>query len=134
MFAVILILVLLVAAIGNVIITLAASAGTGAAIVAWVTVGILSAPLSSLGAAVVYFELRSRSSAQETSIAEWNATSAAELLRPGLLEGVSIVLAGPAGDTFGGRIGAHGVSAASGTGRRRRSALGEPVRVPAPGR
>jgi len=67
-FAVILILVVLVGAAGNIIDALAASAGTGVGIVARVIVGVLSAPLSALAAAVLYFELRARSGAQETSI------------------------------------------------------------------
>jgi len=66
-FAVILILVVLVGAAGNVIDALAASAGTGAGIVARVIVGVLSAPLSALAAAVLYFELRARPAAQDPS-------------------------------------------------------------------
>ena len=67
-FAVILILVVFVGAAGNIIDALAASAGTGAAIVARVVVGVLSAPLSALAAAVLYFELRARAAAQETPL------------------------------------------------------------------
>ena len=62
-FAVILALVVFVGAAGNLIDAAAASAGTGAGIVARVIVGVLSAPLSALGAAVLYFELRTRSRA-----------------------------------------------------------------------
>jgi len=64
-FAVIMIMVVLVGAAGNIIDALAASAGTGAGIVAQVIVGVLSAPLSALAAAVLYFELRDRSTARE---------------------------------------------------------------------
>jgi hypothetical protein len=64
-FAVILALVVLVGVAGNLIDAGAESAGTGAGIVARVVVGILSAPLSALAAAVLYFDLRARSSAQQ---------------------------------------------------------------------
>ena len=67
-FAVILILVVLVGAAGNIIDALAASAGTGVGIVARVIVGVLTAPLSALAAAVLYFELRVRSEAQESPL------------------------------------------------------------------
>ncbi len=67
-FAVIMILVVLVGAAGNIIDAVAASAGTGAGIVARVIVGVLSAPLSALAAAVLYFELRARSAAQDTPL------------------------------------------------------------------
>ena len=67
-FAVILILVVLVGAAGNIVDALAASAGTGAGIIARVVVGVLTAPLSALAAAVLYFELRARSAAPETPI------------------------------------------------------------------
>ena len=63
-FAVILALVVLVGAAGNLIDAAAESAGTGAGIVARVVVGVLSAPLSALAAAVLYFDLRARSAAQ----------------------------------------------------------------------
>ena len=62
-FAVILALVVLVGAAGNLIDAAAESAGTGAGIVARVVVGVLSAPLSALAAAVLYFDLRARSAA-----------------------------------------------------------------------
>lgn len=68
-FAVIMILVVLVGAAGNIIDALAGSAGTGVGIVARVIVGVLSAPLSALAAAVLYFELRVRSVARDASIA-----------------------------------------------------------------
>ena len=55
-------------------------------------VGVLSAPLSALAAAVLYFELRARSTAAADA-RRVNAMASAELLRPGLLEGVSIMLA-----------------------------------------
>ena len=63
-FAVILALVVLVGAAGNLIDAVAESAGTGPGIVARVVVGVLSAPLSALAAAVLYFDLRARSAAQ----------------------------------------------------------------------
>jgi len=62
-FAVLLALVVLVGAAGNLIDAAAESAGTGAGIVARVVVGVLSAPLSALAAAVLYFDLRARSAA-----------------------------------------------------------------------
>ena len=67
-FAVIIIMVVLVGAAGNIIDALAASAGTGAGIVAQVVVGVLSAPLSALAAAVLYFELRARSAEPDPMI------------------------------------------------------------------
>ena len=67
-FAVIMILVVLVGAAGNIVDALAASAGTGAGIIARVLVGVLSAPLSALAAAVLYFELRTGSEAHETTL------------------------------------------------------------------
>jgi hypothetical protein len=67
-FAVIMILVVLVGAAGNIIDAVAASAGTGVGIVARVIVGVLSAPLSALAAAVLYFELRARSAEQDTPL------------------------------------------------------------------
>lgn len=67
-FAVIMILVVLVGAAGNIIDAVAASAGTGAGIVARVVVGVLSAPLSALAAAVLYFELKARSAEQDTPL------------------------------------------------------------------
>jgi len=69
-FAVIVILVVLVAVVGNVIVAVAASAGTAVGIVAWVIVGVLSAPLPALGAAVMYFELRTRVAAHEAPLAD----------------------------------------------------------------
>ncbi len=92
-FAVIIIMVVLVGAAGNIIDALAASAGTGAGIVARVVVGVLSAPLSALAAAVLYFELRARSAEPDPLLRRVSAFSTSELLRPGLLEGVSIMLA-----------------------------------------
>ena len=68
-FAVILILVVLVGAAGNIVDALAASAGTGAGIVARVVVGVLTAPLAALAAAVLYFELRARAAAQDAPTA-----------------------------------------------------------------
>ncbi len=67
-FAVIMILVVVVGAAGNIIDAVAASAGTGVGIVARVIVGVLSAPLSALAAAVLYFELRARSAEQDTPL------------------------------------------------------------------
>ena len=75
------------ASIGNVIDALAASAGTGVGIVAWVVVGVLTAPLSALAAAVLYFELRARAAAPEPLDPRVSAVASAELLRPGLLRG-----------------------------------------------
>jgi hypothetical protein len=57
-FAVILLLVILVGVITLLLEALAAAAGTGAGIVVRVIVGILTAPISSLAQAVLYFELR----------------------------------------------------------------------------
>jgi hypothetical protein len=62
-FGVILALVVLVGVAGNLIDVAAESAGTGAGIVARVVVGVLSAPLAALAAAVLYFDLRARSRA-----------------------------------------------------------------------
>jgi len=68
-FAVILILVVLVGVAGNIVVALAGAAGTGVGIVAWVIVGILTAPLSALAAAVLYYDLRARSGAQDAPLA-----------------------------------------------------------------
>jgi hypothetical protein len=57
-FAVILLLVILIGVITIVLEALAAAAGTGAGIVVRVIVGILTAPISSLAQAVLYFQLR----------------------------------------------------------------------------
>jgi hypothetical protein len=57
-FAVILLLVILVGLVSFVIEAIANSAGTGVGLVVRVIVGILTAPISSLAAAVLYFELR----------------------------------------------------------------------------
>ena len=57
-FAVILLLVVLVSVVSFVIEGIANSAGTGVGLVVRVVVGILTAPISSLAAAVLYFELR----------------------------------------------------------------------------
>jgi hypothetical protein len=57
-FRVILLLVILVALVSGVIEAVADSAGTGVGLVVRVIVGILTAPISSLAAAVLYFELR----------------------------------------------------------------------------
>jgi hypothetical protein len=57
-FGVILVLDLLVFVVAAVIELVAASAGAGAGIVAEVIVGVLTAPVSALAAAVLYFKLR----------------------------------------------------------------------------
>ncbi len=57
-FGVILLLVILVVVVSGVIEAVADSAGTGVGLVVRVIVGILTAPISSLAAAVLYFELR----------------------------------------------------------------------------
>jgi hypothetical protein len=57
-FGVILVLDVLVVIVGSGIELAAESAGSGVGIVARVIVGVLSAPLSALAAAVLYFELR----------------------------------------------------------------------------
>jgi hypothetical protein len=57
-FAVILLLVILVGVVTLLLEGVAAAAGTGVGIVVRVIVGILTAPISSLAAAVLYFELR----------------------------------------------------------------------------
>lgn len=57
-FAVILLLVILVGVVSFIIEAVANSAGTGVGLVVRVIVGILTAPISSLAAAVLYFELR----------------------------------------------------------------------------
>jgi hypothetical protein len=57
-FAVILLLVIVVGVVSFIIEAIASSAGTGVGLVARVIVGILTAPISSLAAAVLYFELR----------------------------------------------------------------------------
>ena len=59
-FRVVLILDVLVVVGTFVIVGIAQSAGTGAALVVRVIIGILSAPLPALGAAVLYFELGGR--------------------------------------------------------------------------
>jgi len=62
-FGVILVLDVLVLAIAFLIEGVAASAGTSPGIIAEVVVGVLSAPLSALAAAVLYFRLRGPSAA-----------------------------------------------------------------------
>ena len=57
-FAVILTLVLMIALAGSAITLAAESAGTAVGLVVRVVIGVLIAPLSSLAAAVLYFELR----------------------------------------------------------------------------
>jgi hypothetical protein len=57
-FAVILLLVILVGVVTILLEALAAAAGAGAGIVVRVIVGILTAPISSLAQAVLYFQLR----------------------------------------------------------------------------
>lgn len=57
-FGVIFALVILVAILGNGIQLAAEAAGTGVAIVAGVVIGVLTAPLAALAAAVLYFDLR----------------------------------------------------------------------------
>jgi hypothetical protein len=57
-FAVILLLVILVGVVSLIIEAVANSAGTGVGLVARVVVGILTAPISSLAQAVLYFQLR----------------------------------------------------------------------------
>ncbi len=57
-FAVIFVFTILVVILAGAIEVAAASAGTGAGIIARVVVGVLTAPLSALGSAVLYFELR----------------------------------------------------------------------------
>jgi hypothetical protein len=56
-FGVILVLEVAIAVVAAVVEVAAESAGTGTGIVARVVVGVLTAPLSALGAAVLYFEL-----------------------------------------------------------------------------
>jgi hypothetical protein len=57
-FAVILLLVILVGVVSFLIEAVANSAGTGVGLVVRVIVGILTAPISSLAQAVLYFQLR----------------------------------------------------------------------------
>jgi hypothetical protein len=57
-FGVIAILEILIGAVGFVIEAAAASAGSGAGLVARVVVGVLTAPLTALAASVMYFDLR----------------------------------------------------------------------------
>jgi hypothetical protein len=57
-FAVILLLVILVGVVSFLLEAVADSAGTGVGLVVRVVVGILTAPISSLAAAVLYFQLR----------------------------------------------------------------------------
>ncbi len=61
-FGVIFALFILVVVVSGVIEAAADSAGTGVGIVVRVIVGVLTAPISALAAAVLYFELRGRSS------------------------------------------------------------------------
>jgi uncharacterized protein UPF0259 len=65
-FGVILVLFILVIALGSAIELAADSAGAGVGLVVRVIIGVLSAPLSALAAAVLYFELRG-SSVEETA-------------------------------------------------------------------
>lgn len=57
-FAVILLLVILVGIVSFVVEAIASAAGEGVGLVAWVVVGILTQPISSLAEAVLYFDLR----------------------------------------------------------------------------
>ena len=92
-FAVIIIMVVLVGAAGNIIDALAASAGTGAGIVAQVVVGVSERP--PVGARRRRPVLRTAGPLGRAgpTAPRVSAFSTAELLRPGLLEGVSIMLA-----------------------------------------
>jgi hypothetical protein len=63
-FAVIFVLGILVVIVGSAIELTADSAGAGVGIVARVIVGVLTAPLSALAAAVLYFELRGASAGE----------------------------------------------------------------------
>ena len=71
-FGVVLVFFLLVIVIGTTLEFLAAALSTGAGIAVSVIVGVLTAPLSALAAAVLYFELRGPRSA-ETAIANPDA-------------------------------------------------------------
>jgi hypothetical protein len=65
-FAVILLLVILVGVVSFLIEAVADSAGTGVGLVVRVIVGILTAPISSLAAAVLYFQLRGSPASADT--------------------------------------------------------------------
>ena len=68
-FAVILILVIVVAVFSGVVELIADSAGAGVGLVVRVVVGVLAAPISALAAAVLYFDLRGASvGATSTSV------------------------------------------------------------------
>ena len=66
-FAVILLMVILVAVISFVIEAVAASAGTGIDLLVRVVVGILTAPISALASAVLYFQLRGPAAREDTA-------------------------------------------------------------------
>ena len=76
-FGVILVLYVAVAVVAAALEFGAESAGTGAGIVARVVLGVLTAPLSALGAAVLYFELLRvrREVTPEAAVAEPQAAS-----------------------------------------------------------
>lgn len=65
-FAVILLLVILVPVVGGAIEVAADAAGTGVGLVVRVVVGILTAPISALAAAVLYFDLRNAQAGEGT--------------------------------------------------------------------
>jgi uncharacterized membrane protein len=66
-FGVVLVFFLLVIVVGMTLEFLADALGTGAGIAVTVIVGVLTAPLSALAAAVLYFELRGPRSAETTT-------------------------------------------------------------------
>jgi hypothetical protein len=73
-FGVVLVFFLLVVGVGMTLELLAAALSTGAGIVVTVVVGVLTAPLSALAAAVLYFELR-RPREAETAATDPGATA-----------------------------------------------------------
>ena len=66
-FAVILLMVILVSVISFAIEAVAASAGTGIDLLVRVVVGILTAPISALASAVLYFQLRGPATREDTA-------------------------------------------------------------------
>jgi hypothetical protein len=71
---VVLVFLLLIIVVGMTLEFLAAALSTGAGIVVTVVVGVLTAPLSALAAAVLYFELRGPREA-ETAVSDADAAA-----------------------------------------------------------
>ena len=118
-FAVVLFFFILVVVVGGGFEVAADAASAAAGLIVRVLVGVLGSPLIALAAAVLYFDLRRAHGAQQSLGAQPPGTTladlalspidATQLLRPGLLEGVSLLSAeaprAPATRNFGAAVG-----------------------------